>query len=303
VTLEQEESAKFLLLKKKKSRYINPVLSGCRKIENYKQLNKIDEGSYGIVFRAENIETGEIVAIKKIKLGKEKEGFPITSIREINILFDLDHENIIKIKEVVYGSSLDKIYTVMEYMDYELKALLSEKSSVFNLSQIKCLMIQLLKGVEYMHTKWIIHRDLKTSNLLFDIRGVLKIGDFGLARKYGSPLRHYTKLVVTLWYRAPELLLNCEKYSTAIDIWSVGCILAELLLKEPLIQGQDELDQINKISNYLELLLKNLGQDGIPFRTHKRFLSKNTMLINLGKIFLQSLLKMISYSQIGDMIY
>jgi cell division cycle 2-like protein len=135
----------------------------------------------------------------------------------------------------------------MEYMDYELKALINEKSSEFNLSHIKCIMYQLIKGVEYMHNKWIIHRDLKTSNLLLNSNGILKIADFGLARKYGSPLRHYTKLVVTLWYRAPELLLNCDKYSSAIDIWSVGCIMAELLIKEPLIQGQDELDQLNKI--------------------------------------------------------
>jgi cell division cycle 2-like protein len=223
----------------------------CRSIEKYNRLNKIDEGSYGIVFRAQDKETGEIVAIKKIKLGKEKEGFPITSIREINILFKLNHENLIKIKEVVYGSSIENVYAVMEYMDYELKALINEKSYVMTLAQIKCLMLQLLKGVENMHYNWILHRDLKTSNILLNKKGVLKIGDFGLARKYGDPLRHFTKLVVTLWYRAPELLLNCEKYSTAIDMWSIGCIFAELILREPLLQGQDELDQLNKIFRLL----------------------------------------------------
>lgn len=239
-----------LLLKRKSHRF-----QTCKSIENYKQLNKIDEGSYGIVFRAQNKETGEIVAIKKIKLGKEKEGFPITSIREINILFNLNHENIVKIKEVVFGSSIDKVFAVMEYCDYELKALcLREKNSsntFISLATVKCLLRQLLEGVEYMHSKWIIHRDLKTSNLLLNRSGILKIADFGLARKYGSPLRHYTKLVVTLWYRAPELLLNCDKYGTAVDMWSVGCILAEMLLGEPLIQGTDELDQLNKIFRLL----------------------------------------------------
>lgn len=244
-----EENQKYLNKKVNRKKLI--VLKGSRRVENFEPLNKIDEGSYGVVYRARNVETGEIVAIKKLKLGKEKEGFPITSIREINILLTFDHENIIKIKEVVYGSTLDKIFTVMEYMDYELKALLSDKNYVLNLSQIKLIMYQLLRGLEYMHYHWIIHRDLKTSNILLNKEGILKIGDFGLARKYGSPVRHYTPLVVTLWYRAPELLLNCEKYGAALDMWSVGCIFAELFLREPILQGQDELDQLNRIFKLL----------------------------------------------------
>lgn len=241
-------SEELILLDKK--RY-HPLLTGSRSIENYEYLNKIDEGAYGVVYRARDKHTGEIVAIKKVKLGKEKEGFPITSIREINILLNLNHENIIKIKEVVYGTSLDKIFCVMEYMDFELKALLSEKKYDLNLSQIKSIMQQLLKGLEYMHNRWVIHRDLKTSNILLNNKGFLKIGDFGLARKYGSPIKPYTPLVVTLWYRAPELLLNSNLYSTAVDMWSMGCILTELFLREALIQGEDELDQLNKIFKLL----------------------------------------------------
>lgn len=230
-----------------RKRKLCPLMSGSRSIENYQYLNKIDEGAYGVVYRAKDCDTGEIVAIKKVKLGKEKEGFPITSIREINILLNLNHPNIIKTKEVVYGNSLDKIFSVLEYMDYELKALISDKKYVFNLSHIKCLMQQLLLGTEYMHSKWIIHRDLKTSNLLMNNKGVLKIGDYGLARKFGSPLKPYTQLVVTLWYRAPELLLNTTKYDYKIDIWSIGCIFAEMIFREPIFQGVDELDQLNKI--------------------------------------------------------
>jgi cell division cycle 2-like protein len=235
-----------------KKRRAHPLIAGCRTIENYKYLNKIDEGSYGVVYRAQDLETGEIVAIKKVKLGKEKEGFPITSIREINILLNLKHENIIQTKEVVYGKTLDKIYSVMEYMDYEVKALLADKAKYsFELKHIKCLVYQLIKGVEFMHSKWIVHRDLKTSNLLMNNKGILKIGDYGLARKFGSPLRPYTQLVVTLWYRAPELLLNCTIYDSSIDIWSLGCIFAEIVLRDPLFQGQDELDQLNRIFKLL----------------------------------------------------
>ena len=234
-----------------KKRNRNHILEGSRSIENYEHLNKIDEGSYGVVFRGKEHETNTIVAIKKVKLHKEKEGFPITSIREINILLSLHHENIIKVNEVVIGNSIDKIFMVMEYMDHELKALLADNRYKFSLSQVKCLTYQLLKGVQYMHSNWIFHRDLKTSNLLFNNKGVLKIADFGLARKYGNPLRPYTQLVVTLWYRAPELLLGCDKYGASIDMWSVGCIIAEILLRDPLFQGQEEIDQLNKIFRML----------------------------------------------------
>lgn len=250
--LSKSEKNTSLLNKK---RYGN--LEGSRSIDNYEHIGKIDEGAYGVVYKARDKETGDVVAIKKVKLGKEKDGFPITSIREINILMNYKHDNIVNIKEVVYGSTADKIFCVMDYADYELKALLSDLfintttntlvKRVFSISQIKSLLYQLLKGVEYMHDNWLIHRDLKTSNLLYDKNGILKIADFGLARKYGNPLKPYTPLVVTLWYRAPELLLNCEKYGTAIDIWSCGCILAEMLLGEPLFQGQDEIDQLHKI--------------------------------------------------------
>ncbi len=235
-----------------------PNLSGSRSIDNYEYIGKIDEGAYGIVYKAKDKLTGDIVAIKKVKLGKEKDGFPITSIREINILMNFHQENIMNIKEVVYGTTTDKIFCVMEYADFELKALLSDayyidsktntkQKRIFNLSQIKNIFFQLLNGVDFIHTNWIIHRDLKTSNLLYTKKGILKIADFGLARKYGNPIKPYTPLVVTLWYRAPELLLNIDKYSTAIDMWSCGCILAELFLCEPLFQGRDEIDQLHKI--------------------------------------------------------
>jgi cell division cycle 2-like protein len=159
----------------------------------------------------------------------------------------MKHENIVNVKEVVYGSSLDKIYVVMEYLDHELKSILEDRKIQFTYPQIKCLVRQLLEGLEYMHSKWIIHRDMKTSNILYSNDGILKICDFGLARKFGDPLLPYTNLVVTLWYRAPELLFGTETYSPAIDMWSVGCIVAELILGDPLMMGKGELDQIDKI--------------------------------------------------------
>ena len=228
-----------------------PGLEGCRSIENFTHIEKIDEGSYGIVYKARDNQTGEMLAIKKVKLDKEKEGFPITSLREIISMLAFEHKNIVKVREVVYGSTLDKIYIVMDFVDYELKSLIENKKILITNSHVKTLIYQLLSAVEYMHDKWIVHRDLKTSNLLIDNKGVLKVCDFGLARKYGSPLRAYTHMVVTLWYRAPELLLGTRVYTPAIDIWSLGCIFAELLLREPLLTGINELDQLDKIFRLL----------------------------------------------------
>ncbi|CAK9162012.1 unnamed protein product [Ilex paraguariensis] len=223
------------------------MLQGCRSVDEFERLNKIDEGTYGVVYRARDKKTGEIVALKKVKMEKEREGFPLTSLREINVLLSFHHFSVVDVKEVVVGSNLDSIFMVMEYMEHDLKGLMETMKQPFSQSEVKCLMLQLLEGVKYLHDNWVLHRDLKTSNLLLNNRGELKICDFGLARQYGSPLKPYTHLVVTLWYRAPELLLGAKQYSTAIDMWSLGCIMAELLSKEPLFNGKTEFDQLDKI--------------------------------------------------------
>ncbi|XP_044494052.1 cyclin-dependent kinase G-2-like isoform X2 [Mangifera indica] len=227
------------------------MLQGCRSVDQFERLNKIDEGTYGVVYRAKDKKTGEIVALKKVKMEKEREGFPLTSLREINVLLSFHHSSVVDVKEVVVGSNLDSIFMVMEYMEHDLKGLMEAMKQPFSQSEVKCLMLQLLEGVKSLHDNWVLHRDLKTSNLLLNNRGELKICDFGLARQYGSPLKPYTHLVVTLWYRAPELLLGAKQYSTAIDMWSLGCIMAELLSKEPLFNGKTEFDQLDKIFRIL----------------------------------------------------
>lgn len=232
------------------------MLQACRSVDDFEKIKRVGKGTYGVVFKAKNRINGEIVALKRFKMNNDsEEGFPLTSLREINILRSFDHPSIIKIKEVVAAESTsDCIFLVMEYMDYDLKALMDlmrKKKQPFCQSEVKCLMLQLLQGVKYLHDNWVLHRDLKTSNLLLNSCGELKICDFGMARQYGSPLKPYTQLVVTLWYRAPELLLGAKQYSAAIDLWSVGCIMAELLLNQPLFNGNTEISQINKIFGML----------------------------------------------------
>ncbi|KAG2194654.1 hypothetical protein INT47_002338 [Mucor saturninus] len=228
-----------------------PYLRECRHVDCFERLNHIEEGSYGIVFRARDKETGEIVALKKLKLNPEAGGFPVTSLREIHALMTIKHPNIVNVREIVMGNHMDQVFIVMDFIDHDLKGLMSDMRSPFLQSEIKTLMIQLLSAVALMHDNWIIHRDLKTSNLLLNNRGEIKVADFGLARKYGSPMGNMTQLVVTLWYRAPELLLGSKEYTTAIDMWSVGCIFAELLNNEALLPGRSEIDQLDRIFKLL----------------------------------------------------
>ncbi|XP_077998002.1 cyclin-dependent kinase 11B-like [Glandiceps talaboti] len=224
-----------------------PAISGCRSVEEFQCLNRIEEGTYGVVYRAKDKKTDEIVALKRLKMEKEKEGFPITSLREVNTLLKSQHPNIVTVREIVVGSNMDKIYIVMDYVEHDLKSLMETMKQPFTLGEVKCLLRQLLRAVRHLHDNWILHRDLKTSNLLLSHKGVLKVGDFGLAREYGSPLKQYTPIVVTLWYRAPELLLGAKEYSCPIDLWSVGCIFAEMLTMKALFPGRSEIDQLNRI--------------------------------------------------------
>uniref|UniRef100_A0A8D1DES7 cyclin-dependent kinase n=1 Tax=Sus scrofa TaxID=9823 RepID=A0A8D1DES7_PIG len=233
-------------LKQELPKYL-PALQGCRSVEEFQCLNRIEEGTYGVVYRAKDKKTDEIVALKRLKMEKEKEGFPITSLREINTILKAQHPNIVTVREIVVGSNMDKIYIVMNYVEHDLKSLMETMKQPFLPGEVKTLMIQLLRGVKHLHDNWILHRDLKTSNLLLSHAGILKVGDFGLAREYGSPLKAYTPVVVTLWYRAPELLLGAKEYSTAVDMWSVGCIFGELLTQKPLFPGKSDIDQINKV--------------------------------------------------------
>jgi cell division cycle 2-like protein len=232
----------------------NFYLHGCRSVDCYARIGKIDEGTYGVVSKARDKATGEVVALKQVKMDADvcHEGFPVTALRETNALLALRHPNIVQVREMVVGSTPDKIFMVMDYAENDLKAVMETKMKApFLQSEVKCLLRSLLRAIAYMHDRWFIHRDLKTSNLLYDRRGTLKVCDFGLARQYGSPLRGYTQLVVTLWYRAPELLLGADSYATAVDMWSVGCIFAEMLLMKPLFPGRGELDQFDRICKLL----------------------------------------------------
>ncbi|KAI2414080.1 hypothetical protein LOZ41_002980 [Ophidiomyces ophidiicola] len=234
----------------------------CRHVANYDRLNAIEEGSYGWVSRAKDVTTGDIVAIKKLKMEKCYDGFPVTGLREIQTLQEARHQHIVRLREVVMGDKMDEVsltfsfatycklrsvYLVMDFLEHDLKTLLDDMREPFLPSETKTLLLQIMSAAEFLHSHWIMHRDLKTSNLLMNNRGEIKLADFGMARYYGDPPPKLTQLVVTLWYRSPELLLGAKTYGPEIDMWSIGCIFGELLTKEPLFQGGNEVKQLSKI--------------------------------------------------------
>lgn len=220
--------------------------------KKYEKIKFIGEGQFATVYRARDKETNVEVAIKKIKLGSIQEaqdGVNRTALREIKLLQELHHENVIALLDV-YGKD-SGISLVFEIMETDLEQILHERKIFLSLAHIKSYILMTLKGLEYLHNNWILHRDLKPNNLLLDRNNILKIADFGLARYYGSPSRIYSHQVVTRWYRAPELLYGARMYGPAIDIWAVGCILAELFRREPLFPGDSDLDTLDKIVTVL----------------------------------------------------
>lgn len=218
-------------------------------MEKYQKIEKIGEGTYGVVYKARNRETGELVALKRIRLNSEDEGVPCTAIREIALLKELRHANIVRLYDVLHTEN--KLTLVFEYLDHDLKRYMDERGGHLDIPTVKLFLAQLLRGVSYCHQKRVLHRDLKPQNLLINKRGELKLADFGLARAFGIPVRSYTHEVVTLWYRAPDVLMGSRKYSTPIDLWSAGCIFAEMITGRPMFAGNSPNDQLVRIFKVL----------------------------------------------------
>lgn len=237
------------------------------------QISPRSLGTYGVVYKARDLANGgRIVALKKIRLEAEDEGVPSTAIREISLLKEMRDPNIVRLFNIVHADG-HKLYLVFEFLDLDLKKYMESLpvadggrgkalpegtgSQLYGLGLgdaiIKKFMSQLCEGIRYCHSHRVLHRDLKPQNLLIDREGNLKLADFGLARAFGVPLRTYTHEVVTLWYRAPEILLGGRQYSTGVDMWSVGCIFAEMCTRKPLFPGDSEIDEIFKIFRYVSV--------------------------------------------------
>ncbi|ETV91273.1 CMGC/CDK protein kinase, variant 1 [Aphanomyces invadans] len=261
----------------------------CRDVDEFEKLNRIGEGTYGTVYRARDKVSGEIVALKRVILHNEKQdGFPITAIREIKLLKRLCQENCVQLKDVVVGRKRSGVFLVFEYCEHDLSALMSNVDCPFSESEVKRVLMELLSAVEYLHSMNIIHRDLKLSNILYDGFGRVKLADFGLARETGFPLpSNMTPKVVTLWYRAPELLLGAESYSPSIDIWACGCIFGELILNRPLMNGSTDLEQLQLIYKTLGRPTDRIwpGMSNLPHAAKLQFDSSPYLYNHIPKLF------------------
>ncbi|KAJ1971746.1 negative regulator of the PHO system [Dimargaris xerosporica] len=218
----------------------------------YKRLDRLGEGTYATVYKGEDTQTGAVVALKDIHYDPE-EGTPSTAVREIALMKELRHDNIVRLLHV--EQTENNLVMVFDYMDKDLKkymdALGTPGTGALDPATIRRFMYHMLQGLAFCHDRRVLHRDLKPQNLLISASGVLKLADFGLARSTGIPVTTFSNEVVTLWYRAPDVLLGSKNYDSAIDMWSVGCIFAEMFTGRPLFPGNNADDQINRIFRVL----------------------------------------------------
>lgn len=256
---------------------------GFGRMETYTKLDKLGQGTYATVFKGKSRLTDNLVALKEIRLEHE-EGAPCTAIREISLLKELRHANIVTLHDLVHT---DKCLTlVFEYLEKDLKQYMDDRNNILSMNNVKIFLFQLLRGLNYCHSRRILHRDLKPQNLLINERGELKLADFGLARAKSVPTKTYSNEVVTLWYRPPDVLMGSTEYSTQIDMWGVGCIFFEMASGRPLFPGSTVEEELN-------LITRILGPLNAPFparNIHETLLSRAPRLHEEGISLLSSFL-------------
>ncbi|XP_063219443.1 cyclin-dependent kinase 17-like isoform X2 [Bacillus rossius redtenbacheri] len=222
---------------------------GFGRMETYTKLDKLGQGTYATVFKGKSRLTDNLVALKEIRLEHE-EGAPCTAIREVSLLKELRHANIVTLHDIIHTEK--SLTLVFEYLERDLKQYMDDCGNILSLNNVKLFLFQLLRGLAYCHQRRILHRDLKPQNLLINDRGELKLADFGLARAKSVPTKTYSNEVVTLWYRPPDVLLGSTEYSTPIDMWGVGCIFYEMACGRPLFPG-------STVEEELRLIFRALG--------------------------------------------
>jgi cyclin-dependent kinase 1 len=277
------------------------------KLDDYCKMDKIGEGTYGVVYKGRNLHTGQVVAMKKIRLENDEEGIPSTAVREVSMLKELHHPNIVDLQCVIMEEN--RLYLIFEFLSMDLKKYMESEhgSKAMPPVLVKNLLFQVLQGMCFCHQRRVIHRDLKPQNLLVEVKKnehpVIKLADFGLARAIGVPIRAYTHEVITLWYRSPEILLGTQRYSLPVDIWSIGCIFGEMARGKPLFQGDSEIDQLFQIFRILKTPTEEEWPGVTAFPDYKPSFPKwaeNKLNSKMGKCLDESGLDLLAQMLIYD---
>ncbi|KAJ4746359.1 Protein kinase superfamily protein [Rhynchospora pubera] len=248
-------------------------------MDRYKIIKEVGDGTFGSVWRAINKQTGEVVAVKKMKK-KYYSWEECMNLREVKSLRRMNHANIVKLKEVIREH--DILYFVMEYMDCNLYQLMKDRGKGFSEVEVRNWCYQIFHGLSYMHNRGFFHRDLKPENLLVS-KNIIKIADFGLAREVSS-LPPFTEYVSTRWYRAPEVLLQASVYDSAVDIWAMGAIMAELFTLRPLFPGSSEVDEIHKICSVIGSPCENSWAQGLQLADAMKYQFPEMERSNLSEL-------------------
>lgn len=214
-----------------------------RELSRYQKLEQLGEGAYGKVYKAKDTRTSTIVALKKA-IPRVKEGVPSYILREVSMLKSLKHENVVDLLDIL--PSEHALHLVFEYLDGDLRYWMD--THILSENNRRSFMRQIIVGINFCHSRRVLHRDLKPQNILVKTSTLtLKVSDFGLSRAFQFPIRPYSRSIQTLWYRAPEVLLGADLYGPGVDMWSIGCIFAEMYCGEPIFKGKNKLDQLESI--------------------------------------------------------
>jgi len=258
-TTPKTRKVKKIVKRLKEKPKLPPDLAASKSVFFRKPGNEsvVGSGTYGKVFKAMNVYTKKLVALKRIRMEGERDGFPVTAVREIKLLSSLSHKNVVKLLEVMVENN--ECYMVFEYLSHDLTGLLNHPTYQLEPCHKKHLAQQLFEGLDYLHTRGVLHRDIKAANILVSNEGILKLADFGLARFYAKHHQlDYTNRVITIWYRSPELLLGETQYGPAVDIWSAACVLVEIFTKRAIFPGDgSEINQLDKVYSVLGTPTKN----------------------------------------------
>lgn len=242
------------------------LFGSLRPVTEFARLEILGGGSSACVFKAKEIKSGNIVAIKYLKSTDSL--FPQETFREITILKSLNHANVMKLHEVVFCPTANSLCLVTDFCVFSVDKYIDHYTKDIPHNQVKCIAKQMFMGLNYLHKNFIAHRDLKPPNLMITREGSLKIIDFGLSRRITRQKQATTPNVITRWYQPPEILLQAPNYGLEVDLWSAGCILAELMKRKPLLPGASEIQQINMIIDLIGTpstrTWPELAQCGIP---------------------------------------